>query len=64
MPLGYTAPGAAGKLASVRMAPPRRDAPGADAVRINVDPVSLEAFPEPQNDWLRQIFYLHSTLLQ
>jgi uncharacterized iron-regulated membrane protein len=47
----------------VRMAPQRRDAPGADVVRVNVDPVSLEAFPEPPNSWLRQIFYLHSTLL-
>jgi uncharacterized iron-regulated membrane protein len=63
IPLAYTAPDTTGQLASVRMAPQRRDAPGADVVRINIDPVSLEAFPEPQNSWLRQIFYLHSTLL-
>jgi uncharacterized iron-regulated membrane protein len=60
--LGYTA-AVAGGLASVRMAPPRPDAPGGDVVRVNIDPVSLEAFPEPQNSWLRQIFFLHSTLL-
>jgi uncharacterized iron-regulated membrane protein len=60
--LGYTA-AIAGGLASVRMAPPRRDGPGADVVRVNIDPVSLEAFPEPRNSWLRQIFFLHSTLL-
>ena len=47
----------------MRMAPPRRDAPGADVVRVNIDAVSLEAFPEPPNSWLRQIFFLHSTLL-
>jgi uncharacterized iron-regulated membrane protein len=60
--LGYTA-AVPGGLALVRMAPPRRDVPGTDVVRINIDPVSLETFPEPPNSWLRQIFFLHSTLL-
>jgi uncharacterized iron-regulated membrane protein len=63
VPIGYTAPEAAGELASVRLAPPGRAAPGADVVRIRVDPVSLETIPEPQNGLLRQIFFLHSTLL-
>ncbi len=32
-------------------------------VRIRVDPVSLETIPEKPTDILRQIFFLHSTLL-
>jgi uncharacterized iron-regulated membrane protein len=63
VPIGYTAPAAAGELASVRLAQPGRAVPGADMVRIMVDPVSLETIPEPQNGWLRQVFFLHSTLL-
>jgi hypothetical protein len=47
----------------VRLVPPRREATGADVVRIAVDPVSLEAFLDPENSWLGQIFFLHSTLL-
>jgi uncharacterized iron-regulated membrane protein len=63
VPVGYTAPMAAGELASVRLAPPGRSGPATDTVRIKVDPVSLETIPEAQNGLLRQIFYLHSTLL-
>jgi uncharacterized iron-regulated membrane protein len=63
IPIGYTAPITAGELASVRLAPPDRPVPGADVVRISVDPVSLEVIPEPRDGWLRQIFFLHSTLL-
>ncbi len=63
VPSGYTAPRIAGELASVRLSPPGRTAPGADAVRIRVDPVSLETIPEPHDGLLRQIFFLHSTLL-
>jgi uncharacterized iron-regulated membrane protein len=63
VPVGCTAPSAAGQLASARLSSPGRAAPGADMVRIRVDPVSLETIPEPQNSVLRQIFFLHSTLL-
>jgi uncharacterized iron-regulated membrane protein len=63
VPIAYAARSAAGQLASVRLSPPGRAAPGADIVRISVDPVSLETIPEPQNSVLRQIFFLHSTLL-
>jgi uncharacterized iron-regulated membrane protein len=63
VPIGYAAPSAAGELASVRLSPPGRAAPGADMVRIRLDPVSLETIPEQQNSVLRQIFFLHSTLL-
>src|SRR5215813_3357074 len=34
VPAGYTAPMAAGELASVRLTPPGRSGPGADMVRI------------------------------
>jgi uncharacterized iron-regulated membrane protein len=63
VPVGYTAPMAAGELASVRLAPPGRSGPGTDVVRVKVDPVSLETILELPNGLLRQIFYLHSTLL-
>jgi uncharacterized iron-regulated membrane protein len=63
VPVGYTAPPEAGALATVRLAPARRDAPGADAVRVKLDPVSLEAIVEPPDSFFRQIFFLHSTLL-
>jgi uncharacterized iron-regulated membrane protein len=63
VPIAYAAPTAAGELASVRLAPPGRSGPGTDVVRIKVDPVSLETIPEPQDGLLRQIFFLHSTLL-
>ena len=63
VPVGYTAPMAPGGLALVRLSPGRRDSPGADMVRIRVDPVSLETIPEKPTDILRQIFFLHSTLL-
>src|SRR5262245_32047733 len=63
VPIAYTAPTDIGELASVRLTPPGRSGPGAEVVRIRVDPVSLETIPEPQNGLLRQIFYLHSTLL-
>jgi uncharacterized iron-regulated membrane protein len=52
-----------GGLALVRLSPGRRGAPGPDTVRIRVDPVSLETISEEPRDILRQIFFLHSTLL-
>jgi len=63
VPVGYTAPMSPGGLALVRLSPGRRDSPGADMVRIRVDPVSLETIPEKSTGILRQIFFLHSTLL-
>jgi uncharacterized iron-regulated membrane protein len=63
VPVGYTAPMAPSGLALVRLSPGRRDTPGTDMVRIRVDPVSLETIPEQSTDILRQIFFLHSTLL-
>jgi uncharacterized iron-regulated membrane protein len=62
-PVGYTAPPEAGALATVRLAPARRDGPGADVVRVKVDPVALQAIVEPPDGFFRQIFFLHSTLL-
>ncbi len=62
-PVTYVAPLAAGRLASVRLSPARSDTPGADAMRVSVDPVSLDTIPDPQSDYLRQVFFLHSTLL-
>jgi uncharacterized iron-regulated membrane protein len=63
VPIAYTARTDIGELASVRLTPPGRSGPGTEMVRIRVDPVSLETFPESQSTMLRQIFYLHSTLL-
>jgi uncharacterized iron-regulated membrane protein len=63
VPVGYTAPIALDGVAVVRLSPGRRDTPGADMVRIRIDPVSLETIPEKPTDILRQIFFLHSTLL-
>ena len=65
-PLSYVAPPAAGELAAMRLAPEHRggtDGPGGERVRIDVDPVLLQAYPNPENGFLRQVFFLHSTLL-
>ena len=62
-PLSYAAPAAPGRLASVRLAPSGRPANSGAAIRIDVDPVSLAVFPNVPDDFLRQVFYLHSTLL-
>jgi hypothetical protein len=32
-------------------------------MRVSVDPVSLDTIPDPQSGFLRQVFFLHSTLL-
>jgi uncharacterized iron-regulated membrane protein len=53
-------------MAAVRLAPPGRGAaagPGGERVRIDVDPVSLRAYANPETGFLRQVFFLHSTLL-
>jgi uncharacterized iron-regulated membrane protein len=62
----YVAPGERGEPAAVRLAPPRRGGergPGGERVRIDVDPVSLQTFPDSESGFLRQVFFLHSTLL-
>jgi uncharacterized iron-regulated membrane protein len=59
----YLPPAASGSAASVRLTPPQRESPGFDSVRVRVDPVTLEAAIDRQAGLLRQIFYLHSTLL-
>ena len=59
----YLPPAAPGTLASVRLTPPQREGPGFESVRVRVDPVTLEAVMDRQAGLLRQIFYLHSTLL-
>jgi uncharacterized iron-regulated membrane protein len=63
IPVSYVAPAAPGSLAAVRLAPSRRNAPATERVRIDVDPVSLEAFPNSEAGFFRQVFFLHSTLL-
>ena len=62
LPASYVAPAAAG-LAAVRLQPARRGAAGSERVRIDVDPVSLQTFANPETGFLRQVFFLHSTLL-
>ena len=59
----YVAPAEAGAMASVRLVPPQHDAPSFDAIRVRVDPVTLTAAIDRQDGLLRQIFFLHSTLL-
>jgi uncharacterized iron-regulated membrane protein len=65
-PLSYVAPSEPGELAAVRLVPSGRGGaagPGGERVRIDVDPVSLAAYPNPETGFLRQVFLLHSTLL-
>ena len=62
VPLSYGAPPLPGRLAWVRLGPPRR-APGPDAVRVEVDPVTLQTYPDQQAGLLRQVFFLHANLL-
>ena len=63
VPSAYVAPAALGATASVRLLPPERDAPSFDAVRVRVDPATLASAIDRQDGVLRQIFFLHSTLL-
>jgi uncharacterized iron-regulated membrane protein len=59
---GFVAP-APGRFATVRLSPPGRQAGPAEGARVDVDPVSLVAYPNASDDFLRQVFFLHSTLL-
>jgi uncharacterized iron-regulated membrane protein len=62
-PLSYVAPAEPGEMAAVRLAPPGAAGPSSQRARIDVDPVSLQAYPNPETGFLRQVFFLHSTLL-
>jgi uncharacterized iron-regulated membrane protein len=62
-PLSYIAPGISDGLAAVRLAPSGRSQSGSERLRIDVDPVSLETFANPETGFFRQLFFLHSTLL-
>ena len=59
----YTAPPASGLPATVRLLPPGRASGPSEALRVDVDPVTLAATPNPSEGFLRQVFFLHSTLL-
>lgn len=63
VPSSYAAPAAPGRPATVRLVPPGRQTGPSEAVRIDVDPVTLAASPNAPDDLLRQVFFLHSTLL-
>ncbi len=65
-PLSYMTSPEPGDLAAVRLIPSGRGGaagPGGERVRIDVDPVSLQTYPHPETGFLRQVFFLHSTLL-
>jgi len=66
VPVFYATPAGGDGLASVRLAPASRAAPGpgANPIRVRVDPVTLQAFPDPEaGDLLRWIAALHSNAL-
>jgi uncharacterized iron-regulated membrane protein len=63
VPSSYAVPPAPGRLATVRLLSPGRQGNARDTVRVDVDPVSLAVFTDVPDDFLRQVFYLHSTLL-
>ena len=63
MPSSYVAPPAPGRLATVRLLPSGRQAGLGEGARVDVDPVSLVASTNASDDFLRQVFFLHSTLL-
>jgi uncharacterized iron-regulated membrane protein len=63
VPASYIAPPVPGRLASVRLSPPGRQAGLGEGARVDVDPVSLATYPNASDDFLRQVFFLHSTLL-
>jgi uncharacterized iron-regulated membrane protein len=63
VPSSYIAPPAPGRLATIRLSPPGRQAGLGEGARVDVDPVSLATYPNASDDFLRQVFFLHSTLL-
>jgi uncharacterized iron-regulated membrane protein len=63
VPASYVAPAGPAGLAAVRLSPARRGAAASERVRIDVDPVLLQTFSDAESGFLRQVFFLHSTLL-
>jgi uncharacterized iron-regulated membrane protein len=63
VPSSYMASAAPGLPVTVRLSPPGRQSSPAEALRVDVDPVTLAAVANPSEGFLRQVFYLHSTLL-
>jgi uncharacterized iron-regulated membrane protein len=63
VPSAYVAPAAPGRLATIRLSAPGRQAGIGEGARVDVDPVSLAAYPNASDDFLRRVFYLHSTVL-
>jgi uncharacterized iron-regulated membrane protein len=63
VPSSYAAPQAPGLLAMVRLSPAGRTTGAGEGARVDVDPVSLATYPNPSDDFVRQILFLHSTLL-
>ncbi|HUN48241.1 MAG TPA: PepSY-associated TM helix domain-containing protein [Stellaceae bacterium] len=65
-PVFYAAPAAGESLATVRLAQASRGVagPGASPLRIRVDPVTLQAFPDAEGDgFLRWLASLHASAL-
>jgi uncharacterized iron-regulated membrane protein len=60
VPTIYSAAPAEGRLASLRLTPAGGRGEG---VRVDVDPASLATYLNASDDFLRQVFFLHSTLL-
>jgi uncharacterized iron-regulated membrane protein len=63
VPQNYMAPEAQNAPAVVRLAPAQRGPGPGEQLRVEVDPVTLQAYPQQGTDLLRQVFFLHSTLL-
>ena len=63
VPQSYMAPAEPGALAVVRLTLGQRGPGPSEQLRVEVDPATLQAFPDQGADLLRQIFFLHSTLL-
>jgi uncharacterized iron-regulated membrane protein len=64
-PMMFMAPESSGDAATVRFAPPGRNAPGPGGLQVFVDPVSLSVLGSRDSSAgvLRQIFMLHANLL-
>src|SRR5262249_47725163 len=62
-PQNYLAPEEQNAPAVVRLAPAQRGPGPGEQLRVEVDPVTLQAYPQQGTDLLRQVFFLHSTLL-
>jgi uncharacterized iron-regulated membrane protein len=63
VPSSYAAPPVPGRLATVRLSPSGHALGPGDTLRIDIDPVTLAPTVNPAEVFLRQVFFLHSTLL-